>query len=120
MSYWGIRKKKRKNYRTRCLDVSPEVRKRVTERQSIDGTPCCIISGLSTDLEAAHYISRAQGGLGIERNIVLLNRDIHRAYDFGDKHKEYGEQIRKYLKSQYEGWNEEDLYYHKYPKELRV
>ena len=120
MSFWKITKRKRKSYRTRCLAVSKEVRARVAKRQEIEGVPCCIISGLSDSLEAAHYIPRSQGGLGIERNIVLLNHDIHYAFDHGDKREEYGKRIREYLQSQYPDWNEDDLYYQKYPKEMQV
>jgi 5-methylcytosine-specific restriction endonuclease McrA len=62
----------------------------------------------------AHYISRAQGGLGVEENIVTLCADCHRAYDQTTARKWYRERIREYLKNQYPGWDESKLIYRKW------
>lgn len=67
----------------------------------------------------AHYIPRSLGGLGIEENVVTLCTYCHNAYDNGyskdiNVRQFIGNQIKKYLKSKYEHWNETDLYYDKW------
>lgn len=107
-----------KTKRSKATDITMSVKKRVFER---DGG-CCVVCGNSYNvMPNAHYISRAKGGLGIEQNIVTLCTELtpnkcHRKYDFGteEEREEIKETIKKYLKSQYEDWNEEDLYYKKY------
>lgn len=95
---------------SKACDISPKVRRRVKDR---DGH-VCILCESNRDLEVAHYIGRAQLGLGICRNLVLLCKRCHTEYDNGDKREEHGRDIRNYLKSWYPDWNEEDLVYDKY------
>jgi 5-methylcytosine-specific restriction endonuclease McrA len=60
----------------------------------------------------AHYISRASGGKGIPENIVSLCMRCH--YDFDNYKSDYIKlAIMKYLRTQYPGWDEKDLYYKK-------
>lgn len=101
--------------RAKACAISREVKKRVAERDSIDGWPCCIICGSPQGLPEAHYIPRSKGGLGIEQNIVTLCRNCHRLYDQGtaEQRETIGDMIRGYLKSQYINWNEENLVYRK-------
>ena len=76
---------------------------------------------ISNVMPNAHYIPRSKGGLGIEQNIVTLCTEMtlnkcHRKYDFGTKkeREEIGKKIKNHLKSKYDNWNEEDLYYKKW------
>ena len=99
-----------KSKRAKATDISQKVKEIVWDRDNHQ----CIICGSPYAMPNAHYISRAQGGLGIEQNIVTLCQNCHHRYDNGDKRKEYGEWIRAYLMSKYPGWNESDLYYKKW------
>ena len=102
--------------RTDELAISREVKERVADRDSVDGWPCCILCGKPAPTDypiaysCAHYISRAQGGLGIEENILTLCWPCHQAYD-GRKHKELKPILTKYLRESYSGWSEEKLTY---------
>lgn len=55
----------------------------------------------------AHYISRAHGGLGIEKNVVTLCFKCHHNYDNG-KDKDLSERIKKkieyHLNYHYPNW----------------
>lgn len=94
--------------RTKALAISKAVKARVFER---DG--CCILCGAHQGEPVAHYISRAQGGLGIEQNIVTLCPDCHRRYDQTDQRPLIRVMIGSYLKSKYPEWDEQKLYYRK-------
>ena len=98
-----------KSKRTKATDISQKVKKAVWERDN----QCCIVCGSPYAMPNAHYISRYNGGLGIEQNIVTLCINCHRAYDQSTKHSEYKEFIKNYLQSKYENWNEADLVYKK-------
>lgn len=89
--------------------IMPTVRKRVLERDNRQ----CVICGQPYCLELAHYISRAQLGLGIPKNLVCLCKKCHMAYD-GTKRAEYGEILRDYLKGWYPDWDEKELVYDKW------
>lgn len=89
--------------------ISKQVYRRVKER---DGG-CCVVCGKPWTIQCAHYISRAQGGLGIPQNLVMLCVDCHRAYD-GTEREAYGEMIRDYLKGWYKDWDEKKLVYDKW------
>ena len=96
------------NNRTKALQIPPKVKRIVYER---DGGRC-IICGAPGNPDA-HYISRAQGGLGVEENVVTLCTGCHRAYDQGPHRRAIQAQLRAYLKGQYPGWEEENLIYRK-------
>ena len=63
---------------TRARDFSKKVKIAISERDSIDGWPCCVYCGRPSPTEKplafsnAHYISRAQLGLGIPENGLTL------------------------------------------------
>ena len=111
---------------TKATDISPAVRAAVVKRDSVDGQPCCVISGLNYDLQVAHFIPKSQGGLGIVENLALMNKDIHAMYDNesdcdqDSKRGEIGARFREYLDSLYPDFSDEDRIYHKYPKEMRI
>ena len=104
--------------RTEALSIHLLVKQRVARRDSVDGWPCCILCGKPAPtrnvlmFSCAHYISRAQGGLGVEKNILTLCWDCHQAYD-GLERNTQRPILRRYLREHYDDWNEEDLIYKK-------
>lgn len=105
--------------RTQALAIPKDVKIAVAVRDSVDGHPCCVWCGkpAPTDYETAfsnaHYISRAQGGLGIEENILTLCPECHRAFDQGIGRHKMRAFFKHYLSIRYFGWAEEKLIYRK-------
>lgn len=95
--------------RAKALEIPQSVKRRVWER---DGAQC-ILCGNREAMPNAHYISRAQGGLGVEQNVVTLCADCHRRYDQSTEREMLRKLIKRYLQIQYEDWNEEHLRYRK-------
>lgn len=102
---------------TRARDFSQKVKKKIAQRDSFDGWPCCINCGQPAPPENpiafsnAHFISRAQGGLGIEENGLTLCPRCHHLYDQTTHRDEYREYFREYLMVHYLRWDESKLYY---------
>lgn len=103
--------------RSKATDIPMSVKERVWQR---DYGRCVVCGNNYNVMPNAHYISRSKGGLGIEQNVVTLCTELtknkcHRKYDFGTKQErqEIHDKIKRYLQSQYENWNEEDLIYRK-------
>lgn len=94
---------------TKACDVTSRVKAKVFARDRQ-----CIICGSRHNLQAAHYIGRAQGGLGIEENLVMLCSQCHFEYDNGKHRKDYGNFIAKYLGDKYQDWNKKTLIYSKW------
>lgn len=108
------------NKRTKALGISIAVKEAVAERDSIEGHPNCLLCGSPAPVNNrlafsnAHYISRAQGGLGIEENIVTLCPDCHiNRYDQGAEREQIREFLKLYLMEHYPYWDEEKLVYKK-------
>ena len=107
------------NKRTKALSIAKAVKIAVAKRDSVDGYPCCIWCGKPAPTEEklafsnAHYISRAQGGLGIEENLLTLCPDCHRAYDQSPKREKMRECFKDYLQARYPEWDENKLYFTK-------
>ena len=104
---------------TRARSIPKAVKLRVAERDSIDGWPCCTYCGRPSpeggiEWSNAHYISRAQGGLGIEENTLTLCPDCHRRYDQTTEREEMRAFFREYLMEYYPDWNESKLIYQKW------
>lgn len=105
--------------RTQALAIDKAVKIAVSERDSVDGHPCCVWCGrpAPTDYETAfsnaHYISRAQGGLGIEENILTLCPECHRAYDQGAERETMRAFFKEYLYCHYGAWSEDKLIFRK-------
>lgn len=98
-----------KSKRTKAVDISQAVKRKVWERDN----QCCILCDNHYAMPNAHYISRAQGGLGIEENIVTLCFGCHFKYDNTVQRKELREKIKDYLQSKYPDWDEKNLIYRK-------
>lgn len=98
---------------TRQTNLPKRVREAVYAR---DGGRC-VICGNRNAAPNAHYISRAQGGLGMERNIVTLCPDCHRKYDQSAYRPVYRRMIQAYLMAFYPDMREEDLIYRKGTKQ---
>lgn len=100
-----------KSRRTKALDISQRVKKRVWERDEY----CCIICGNPHAMPNSHYIRRSQGGLGIEENVATMCINCHNEYDNGSGkyYEAIKESFRDYLMSIYPDWDEEKLVYRK-------
>lgn len=96
--------------RSKACDISQYVKWQVFRRDDFR----CIVCGSRYGKPNAHYISRAQGGLGIPENIVTLCIDCHHKFDQTDHRKEYKEFIKNYLSKVYKDWDESKLVYKKY------
>lgn len=96
--------------RTKELSISKKVKERVWERDEYQ----CILCGSNEGMPCAHYISRSQGGLGIEENIVTLCYLCHQEYDNSEKRPILKPLIKSYLQSKYFGWDEQKLIYRKW------
>lgn len=83
--------------------------KRVYERDN----GRCVLCGRGGVLEAAHYIGRAQGGLGREKNLVMLCHQCHERYDHTAERGKIKPILREYLQGLYPDWNEDELKYKK-------
>ena len=105
--------------RTKGLEIPAEVKRKVAERDSIDGHPCCIWCGKPAPttnplaFSNAHFISRGQGGLGIEENILTLCWECHLKLDQSTDRSKMKAVLRDYLKTKYSDWNEDKLVYRK-------
>lgn len=96
------------NRRTRALQISAAVKRRVYER---DGGRCVLCGAPGGPV--AHYQSRAQGGLGIEENVVTLCRDCHRSCDQTAARPYLRRTLAEYLRNQYADWDDVRLSYRK-------
>lgn len=95
--------------RTKALDIPQKVKDIVWLRDN----RCCVLCGNPMASPNAHFISRAQGGLGIEQNIVTLCDRCHRDYDQTAARQYIRAELRQYLSGKYDNWKEDDLIYKK-------
>lgn len=93
---------------TKYTNISPAVKRAVYLRDN----GRCILCGRPGD-PWCHVISRAQGGLGIEQNIVTLCPDCHRAYDQGPERSALYIRIVAYIKGFYPEWSKGNMIYRK-------
>lgn len=98
-----------KSKRSKATDISPSVKKAVAERDF----GCCIFCG-KAGLPEAHVISRAHGGLGVEKNIVTVCRSCHDKMDNSKMRGQYIGFAKSYLTSIYPGWDEKDVTFNKW------
>lgn len=104
---------------TKARDFDRKTKISIMNRDSIDGWPCCVNCGAAAPSNEspvwsnAHFISRAQGGLGVEENGLTLCPVCHRRYDQTTDRPKLREYFRKYLMEHYPNWSEEKLFYRK-------
>ncbi len=104
----------KKSKRARATDFSLEVKERIWER---DGGRCVVCGNTYLAFPEAHYISRTNGGLGIEENGVTLCRfPCHNKFDQGTREERarIRAAVKAYLQSKYPDWDESKLIYKKY------
>lgn len=102
------------NRRTKTLQIPESVKEAVWNR---DGGKCVLCGQAWTAAPNAHFIGRAQGGMGIEKNVVTLCAGCHRLYDQSPHRTALRMEIEAYLRHTYQDWNEEELYYRKGDKQ---
>ena len=93
---------------TKATRIPEAVKKAVWER---DGGRCVLCGEPGSPW--CHYISLAQGGLGIPENIVTLCGTCHTRYDQSVDRAAFKEAIAGYLRSKYPEWDEKKLIYRK-------
>ena len=102
---------------TKARDFDRKAKVAISQRDSIDGWPCCVFCGAAAPAPLAwsnaHYIARSQLGLGIPENGLTLCPVCHRRYDQTTAREEMRGFFREYLRDHYEDWSEEDLIYRK-------
>lgn len=104
---------------TKARDFDSKAKTAIADRDSFNEWPCCINcgrpapQGRPTAFSNAHYISRAQGGLGIPENGLTLCPECHMRYDQSTQRQEMRAFFREYLESKYPDWNEDELIYRK-------
>lgn len=86
----------------------------VKEAVRIRDNDRCILCGSWNALPNAHVVRRSQGGMGIEKNIVMLCPSCHREFDEGKSGKDLYVQIVAYLKGFYPDWSKEDMVYRRW------
>lgn len=97
------------NKRTKALQIPMKVKDAVYKRDQ----GRCIFCHKRGD-PVGHFIGRSQGGCGIEQNIITVCFICHQKLDNTVSREEMKEKARRYLKSKYKDWNEEELYYKKW------
>lgn len=102
---------------TKARDFSRAAKIEISLRDSIDGWPCCVNCGAAAPAPLAwsnaHFISRAQGGLGIPENGLTLCPECHRRYDQTTERPRLRVFFRDYLRRMYPEWDESKLIYRK-------
>ena len=102
---------------TKARDFDRKAKEAISQRDSINGWPCCVYCGSAAPAPLAwsnaHFIARSQGGLGIPENGLTLCPTCHRLYDQSLARKRMREFFREYLKSHYKNWSEDALIYRK-------
>lgn len=93
---------------TKAKAIPQSVKRAVYERDH----GVCVLCGCPGEPNA-HFISRGQGGLGIEENIVTLCHNCHRLYDQTSKREWMRVTLKLYLKEHYPNWDERNLVYRK-------
>lgn len=103
---------------TKARDFDRKAKVAISERDSIEGWPCCVFCGLAAPAPLAwsnaHFISRSQGGLGIPENGLTLCPGCHGRYDQETGREEMRGYFRNYLQEQHPGWDESKLYYRRH------
>jgi len=110
--------------RTKKLQITKQVAYNVLERDNHTCLFCKLdlympekIYGIGLEIkDIAHVIGKAQGGLGTEKNLLVLCRYHHSLYDNGNKglRKDMYNEIIAYLTNIYGEWDKSQVVYKKY------
>ena len=92
------------NKRTKSTDISPGVRKIVSDRDNK-----CIFCGSLYGIQLAHYIPRSSGGLGIKENLTCACYECHHNLDQTTNRASMREVQKAYL----------ERFYPEFPDSLR-
>lgn len=103
-----------KHKRTIATSIPPAVKYAVTRR---DGGRC-IFCGRYGD-PVAHVVSRSQGGLGVEENIVTACWQCHQRLDNSTDRSKMKAYAIDYLREYYGHWEEQEVTYKKWQGEDR-
>lgn len=87
--------------------VTPKVRREVMERDRGQ----CIFCTTVDSPTMAHYISRAQGGLGIKENLAVVCIICHHKLDHTPQREEYKAVFKAYLDRKYPGFPDDERIY---------
>ena len=98
--------------RSKACDISPKIRAEVYKRDKH-----CIVCGSTWNKTVAHFISRAQSGMGIKENLVTLCILCHHEMDNGKNSLEVKEIVKKYLDGLYPNFTDEQRKYNKWREE---
>ena len=98
--------------RSKACEINQRVRAEVYMRDK-----CCIICGSIHNLTIAHFISRAQSGLGIKENLATLCILCHHEMDKGKNSLEIKSRVKKYLNDLYPDFTDEMRTYDKWRRE---
>jgi 5-methylcytosine-specific restriction endonuclease McrA len=102
---------------TKARDFDRNTKIAISERDSINGWPCCVYCGAAAPAPLAwsnaHFIARSQGGLGVLENGLTLCPECHRRYVQTTDRKHMRRYFWEYLKSHYPYLTEYDLIYRK-------
>lgn len=93
--------------RTKACEIPQRVKYRVWER---DGHRCIFCGSYKASPEA-HIVSRAHGGLGIEKNIVTVCRRCHDRMDNSIHRPEMIQAAKEYVIRYYGSWSEDECTY---------
>lgn len=96
--------------RKKYTDIDAQSRREVLKR---DGKRCVYCGRIDKPIELAHFIGRAQGGMGIPTNLLCLCVDCHKEYD-GAGRNEMKDFLEGYLQSNYDDWDEREQFFRKW------
>lgn len=96
-----------KSKRSQATDIPKSVKDTVWER---DGR-MCIFCGSPFAFPEAHICSRAQGGLGVEKNIITVCRRCHNLLDQSPEREKMLGIAKRYLERIYGNIDESEVKY---------
>lgn len=104
--------KGKKHKLTKATEIPKKVKMIVWER---DEHRCIFCkTPVTWNYANSHFVKRSHSGLGLEQNIMTNCDRCHKLFEESIYREQMKKYARKYLKSKYDDWNENDLVYKKY------